>query len=130
MTSFTAGIHGATKATDSEYCVSFRAEIMKRVDVFAPRHVAKATADAFNRAMQAKERLEGYEYRTDAGLWLIFPGNDVSRGIWTYQHDDAEDDCPGWMHGTGTDLFDCMDQIDEIGTPEAAVTRIMSEDAA
>jgi hypothetical protein len=82
------------------------------VNVFVPPHVAKATAAAFNRAMQVQTDASGLMYATEAGSWHV---NEPMPGLWHGQFEEVTGDGdPSWMFAEAPSLEALQDLIDDI----------------
>ncbi len=89
--------------------------IAPAVNVHIPRHVAEATAEAFNRAMQAVPQPGGsLKYTTKSADWFI-ELDPIMRNVWQYQCAEVTGDGdPSWMNGTSVSVLAAMDEIDAI----------------
>jgi len=116
--SMSASIHSADVAQHSRLSevnddtLKFRNSDGDFINVFVPPHVARATALAFNRAMQVKMGKAGLTYQTISGLWYV---EQIRNDIWHGQHEEITGDGdPEWMTVDAKSLEVLQDAIDEI----------------
>lgn len=114
----TANIHGADVAQQTglpgpdDDVLKFKNSDGDCVNIFVPPHVARATALAFNRAMQVKMGKAGLTYKTISGLWYV---EQIRNDIWHGQHEEITGDGdPEWMTVDAKSLEALQDAIDEI----------------
>lgn len=116
--SMSANIHGATVANHNSLSgvrndgLEFKNADGGSVMVFVPPHAARATAEAFNRAMQVKMGKAGLTYKTISGLWYV---EQIRNDIWHGQYEEITGDGdPEWMTVDAKSLEALQDAIDEI----------------
>lgn len=113
-----ANIHSADVAQHSRLSgvnddtLKFKNSDGDYINVFVPPHVARATALAFNRAMQVKMGKAGLTYKTISGLWYV---EQIRNDIWHGQFEEITGDGdPEWMTVDAKSLEALQDAIDEI----------------